>query len=345
MTKIYLTCGTGGVGKTTTSAAMGIAFAKQGLKTIILTIDPARRLADSLHLPELHNSISSVPIPNVQLDALMLDASKIFESFAKKHSSVAEFQELQSNRYYRFARDKMGGIQEYMAVLQMIELFDSGHYDVIVIDTPPARNAIQFLEAPQRIQQLLSRSALRWLTSSDSGLLSFSFGSNIIGKGLKRFLGAQTIADISRFFTLFSKVAQQLEQSAETCASVLSGNSAHFWLVTVPSLSNDIETLTFVKYIIEQRYNFSGIICNKMPALPKKQTVEQQQYLQENPSLQSVINHIEDRSVREYREAQQHINNLKFQSDTTVLTIPKLQHLDSLAELITLSQHLTLMSR
>jgi anion-transporting ArsA/GET3 family ATPase len=340
MTQLYFTCGTGGVGKTTTSAALAIAFAKQGYKTIVLTIDPARRLANSLHLPIDFNTRCRVPISDGQLDAMMLDAGIIFEQFAKRHSTPKEFHRLKENHYYQFARDKMGGIQEYMAVLQMMELFDSKSYDVIIIDTPPARNAIQFLKAPNRIQRLLSGSALRWFTTKDSGFLSFSLGNSLISKGLKRLLGEETITDISEFFRLFSKVAEKLEDSATKCTAIMSQSCTHFWLITVPQLSNTTETKAFIEYITEQQFNFDGIICNKMPIALEPLTEAQKLYLQKFQNLQESISWINERSQKEFEVATKNIQSLKNTNSKPKISIPKMRNLDKLEDLENLSNYL-----
>jgi len=338
MTKIYFTCGTGGVGKTTTSAALGIRLAMKGYRTIILTIDPARRLADSLHLPKTSNTVSTVPIHDGFLQAMMLDASNIFETFAKANSSEEDFNSLVNNRYYQFARDKMGGIQEYMAVLQLIDLYNSKRFDAIVIDTPPARNAMVFFEAPSRIERLFSNSGLRWL-GNKGGFLTFSLGSSLISKGFKRLLGERTISDIAQFFSLFAKVSLKLEQSAKTCTEILNRDSTQFWLVNIPQFCNADETESFFAYMNERRFKISGIIYNRMPAAPIILNHHQSKIIADNPQFRKTIQLLDDLLEQEYSIAEQNI--LQQQNNNhIIIKIPLLQSLTNLQELITMSSYL-----
>ena len=338
MTRLYFTCGTGGVGKTTTAAALGIALAKTGLRTIILTIDPARRLADSLHLPTLKNKRANVPISTGHLEAMMLDAGEIFENFAQRHSTAQEFAQLGNNRYYQFARDKMSGIQEYMAILQVIELVQSKEFEAIVIDTPPSRNAIDFLQAPDRIRNLLSKSALRWLKRRDFGLLSM--GGNVLTGIFKRVLGQETIQDIAQFFTLFSSVANALEASAEICQGLIKSPESHFWLVNSAQNPTSSETEAFLDFITEERYPLRGMICNRMPAPVPPLTNSHIQQLNSTPELKKDVLWIEEQATAEYKNIQRQIDKLKDKYNVPILFVPIFLQLEALNDLEEMSQHL-----
>ncbi len=270
-TNIIFICGTGGVGKTTTSVAMAMHQARQGKRCMLLTIDPAQRLADALHLSMVGNLASSVPLPKEcagKMWAMMLDATLAFETFSKQHTSEKTWHTLSTNRYFQFAKGKMGGIQEMMAVMKMMELVNTGLYDVIVVDTPPAQNSQQFFDAPEKIQHLFSNSGLQWLTSKSSGFASINFAKSIIAKGLNFFLGSETIAEISDFFELFQQSAIELEKVAKECQHMLTASGTEYWLIEVPN--RRLQQLEdFTSALTAKNISITGRLLNKTPiALP-----------------------------------------------------------------------------
>ena len=268
MTQLILLCGMGGVGKTTCSVGMSIHLAMQGKNVCLLTIDPARRLADALHLPIEGNTIISVPLTDAKgsLDAMMLDASEVFTLFAQEFASFKEYEHLQQNRYFHFAASKMGGIQEMMAVLQLVQLCKMQKYDCIVVDTPPAQNAIAFLQAPKHIQRLFSNNALKWLTTPKEGFSALSFGKNILSKGLTLFLGGDTIQEIGAFFKQFHNVGVALEQAATDCENRLQDPSTQCWMVSTPD--RNLQNLNDLMQQIQQwKLSCKGILINRSSPL------------------------------------------------------------------------------
>ena len=266
-TQVIFMCGTGGVGKTTTSVAMAMAEARAGKRCVLLTIDPAQRLADALHLQMEGNIATEIPLPedcNGQLSAMMLDAGQAFDDFSRQHTSPPTWNKLADNRYFQFAKQKMGGIQEMMAVMKMMELVDKGLYDSIVVDTPPAQNAQQFFDAPDKIQHLFSSSGLQWLTSKSTGFASMNFAKSIIAKGLNFFLGSETIGDIGDFFTLFKQSAVALEAMAERGNNLLIHPNTQYWLVEVPN--RRLQQLDALKENLEAKnISITGRLLNKTP--------------------------------------------------------------------------------
>lgn len=266
-TKVIFMCGTGGVGKTTTSVAMAMAEARSGRQCVLLTIDPAQRLADALHLKMQGNIATKVLLPKTcsgSLWAMTLDAGEALAAFSQQHTSPQTWNNLKDNRYFQFASGKMGGIQEMMAVMKMIELIDMGCYDTIVVDTPPAQNAQQFFDAPEKIQHLFSNSGLQWLTSKSSGFASLNIAKSIISKGLNFFLGAETITEISDFFGLFKQSAIALEEMAKRGNAVLVHPQTQYWLVEVPN--RRLRQLNALKENLEAKnICITGRLLNKTP--------------------------------------------------------------------------------
>ena len=237
----------------------------------------------------------SLPIENGTLDAMMLDAPTSFEQFTQKHASPDEWNRLRENRYFQFASQKMGGIQEMMAVIEMVNLVDSGTVDCVIVDTPPAQNAQQFFEAPQKIQHLFSQSGLHWLTSKESGFATFSFAKGLISKGLQFFLGVETIVEISDFFTLFKSVAIALEETAERCDEVLHSKDTEYWLVEIPHYRlGQLDQLE--EYLLEHGITIKGTILNRtLPKLKPLSVVEMDSLKYTDPLLESVMKDIENR--------------------------------------------------
>lgn len=258
--KVYVLCGPGGVGKTTVSAALSIALAQKGNRTAVLTIDPARRLADSLQIGTLNNTPKRVPLEHGILDALMLDQKETFDRFVEQHASLEDAQKLLSNRYYQFASEKMGGVQEYTAMIRLLSLYDSGSYDAIVLDTPPSRNALEFLRAPQRMGHLMERSALKYF-AKPKGFRALAFGTEVLSKGLKLFLGAEMIDDISLFFSHFGVIGQAMHEAAQRADKLLHQSPFYMVSSTRQSIS---ECTIFQCQLEEEGYPFAGYILNRV---------------------------------------------------------------------------------
>jgi anion-transporting ArsA/GET3 family ATPase len=205
---VIICCGSGGVGKTTSSAALAIKLAMEGARVVVLTIDPARRLADSLNIGTIGGEPTRVPLPDTTgyCDALMLDVAETFIALIQRFASSKETAErILSNRYFQFASTRLGGVHEYMAAEKVRALAACGDYDVVVVDTPPSRNALEFLRAPERLAELMDGGVMRWMAmpATRSGWRALELGSEAAAKVLRRLVGDGTIGEIAQFFDLF----------------------------------------------------------------------------------------------------------------------------------------------
>ena len=164
-TRIVVTCGSGGVGKTTTAAALALRAAEQGRRTVVLTIDPARRLAQSMGLTELDNTPRPVKDVDGELFAMMLDMKRTFDDVVSAHSTPDRAEQIFANPFYQALSSSFAGTQEYMAMEKLSQLAETGEWDLIVVDTPPSRSALDFLDAPQRLGRFLDGRMIRMLVA------------------------------------------------------------------------------------------------------------------------------------------------------------------------------------
>ena len=170
-TRIIVCCGAGGVGKTTTSAALALAAAEAGRTVVVLTIDPARRLAQSLGLAELDNEPRQVDVPGAdgELHAMMLDMKRTFDDVVVAHSTPERAEQILANPFYQSLSSSFSGTQEYMAMEKLGQLRASEQWDLIIVDTPPSRSALDFLDAPNRMSRFLDGTMIRLLTGGGRG--------------------------------------------------------------------------------------------------------------------------------------------------------------------------------
>jgi anion-transporting ArsA/GET3 family ATPase len=264
---ICICAGAGGVGKTTTSAAIAVGMARRGHKVAVLTIDPAKRLANSLGLPELGNDERRIELDAPgELWAMMLDAKSTFDEIVAKHAPDAGTRDaVLSNRIYKELSTAVAGSQEYMAMEKLHELHAEGRYDLLVLDTPPTRNALDFLDAPDRLSRFIdSRSLQFFLTPSRTGLKIFSRGTGLIFSVLKRVTGVDLLQDLSDFFASFGDMAQGFRERAKAVKALLADDRTTFLLVTSPAHEAVEEAKFFRDKIEEAGMPFGGVIVNRM---------------------------------------------------------------------------------
>ena len=264
---ICICAGAGGVGKTTTSAAIAVGMAQRGLKVAVLTIDPARRLANSLGLPELGNEERQIELDAPgELWALMLDAKSTFDEIVEKHAPDAATRDaVLSNRIYKELSTAVAGSQEYMAMEKLHELHDEGRYDLLVLDTPPSRNALDFLDAPDRLSRFIdSRSLQFFLAPSRTGLKIFSRGTGMLFSILKRITGVDLLQDLSDFFSSFGDMAQGFRERAKAVKQLLASDRTTFLLVTSPAHEAVEEAKFFRDKLDEADMPFGAVIVNRM---------------------------------------------------------------------------------
>ena len=272
-TKIIICCGSGGVGKTTTSAAIAVRAAEAGRKVAVLTIDPARRLAQSLGVGELDNTPRPVTMidtaPGGSLDAMMLDMKGTFDDVVIAHSTPDKAAAILQNQFYVALSSEFSGTQEYMAMEKLGQLHAeaeaSGRWDLIVVDTPPARSALDFLEAPEHLSSLLDGRFLRMLLHPARGPLRFmTAGFSMMSAVMTKILGAQIISDVQTFVRAFEALFGGFRQRATSTFELLSSRHSTFLVVATPQHDALREAEYFVDRLSEEGMPLSGMVLNRV---------------------------------------------------------------------------------
>ena len=267
---IIVCCGEGGVGKTTSACAIAFALAQEGRRTLLMTIDPARRLADALGAGELTNEPTPVPLPpeaqeHGTLHALMLDQKQTWDQTMHRLSADPETtQELLHNRYYRAVTTRLTGSHEYMAAERLHQLVTERQWDVIVVDTPPSQHALDFLDAPERLGRLLDRS----LVSRLKGQGVTGFTTNRVLSVLGRLVGKTVLKDIAEFFRLISSASTALNAHAQAVQGWMRSPHARFVVVTTPSLVGSQDALDLITQLDERSLNTAVVFLNRYEDWP-----------------------------------------------------------------------------
>jgi anion-transporting ArsA/GET3 family ATPase len=267
--RIVVCAGPGGVGKTTTAAAIALGMAEQGLKVAVLTIDPAKRLANSLGLAELGNEETRVPVEfesGGELWALMLDAKRTWDEVIERHASDEKTRDaVLQNRIYQELSNAVAGSTEYMAMEKLYELYQEDRYDLLVLDTPPTRNALDFLDAPERLSRFIdSRSLQFFLKPGKFGLKVLGRGGGVLFSVLKRITGVDLLRDLSDFFNSFGDMAAGIQERAERVAELLGDRKTTFLVVTSPQRDSIDEAIFFRRRLREGRMPFGGAVVNRI---------------------------------------------------------------------------------
>jgi anion-transporting ArsA/GET3 family ATPase len=273
--QICICAGSGGVGKTTTSAAIAMGMAAQGKKVAVLTIDPAKRLANSLGLPELGNEERLVDPARFaehgvemkgELWAMMLDAKRTFDDLIERHAPDEETRDrVLNNRIYQEISNAMAGSQEYMAMEKVYELHQEARYDLLVLDTPPTRHALDFIDAPERMTRFIEGRSLQFfLKPGRLGLKVLGRSGGILFSALKRITGIDLLQDLSEFFQSFGDMAQGFSERAKRVSQLLSDRRTTFLLVSAPERDPIDEAVFFWRRLKEARLPFAGVIVNKV---------------------------------------------------------------------------------
>ncbi|HEY1596305.1 MAG TPA: ArsA-related P-loop ATPase [Thermoleophilaceae bacterium] len=268
--EIVICAGAGGVGKTTTAAAIALGMASRGLKVVVLTIDPAKRLANSLGLPELANEEHRVEIEgDGELWAMHLDPKRTFDELIEKHASDERTRDaVLSNRIYQELSNAVAGSQEYMAMEKLYELYQEERYDLLVLDTPPTRNALDFLDAPERLSRFVdSRSLQLFMRPGRLGLKVFGRGTGMLFSGLQRVTGVDLLQDLSEFFASFGDMAEGFRERAASTGQLLADSRTTFLLVTSPRRAAIDEAIFFHRKLRERGLPFGGAVVNRMSPL------------------------------------------------------------------------------
>jgi anion-transporting ArsA/GET3 family ATPase len=279
-TEIIVCCGSGGVGKTTTSAALALRAAEQGRKVAVLTIDPARRLAQAMGIDELDNTprpvqgVSTAGAAGGGLDAMMLDMKRTFDEVVESQASPDKAQQILANPFYIALSSSFAGTQEYMAMEKLGQLYRdaqrTGDYDLVVVDTPPSRSALDFLDAPERLSSFLDGRFVRLMIAPARGpakLMTAGFG--MITNALTRILGAQFLKDLQTFVAALDTVFGGFRQRAQKTYSLLQADGTAFLVVAAPEPDALREAAYFVERLTEDDMPLAGLIVNRANPVPE----------------------------------------------------------------------------
>lgn len=269
--KVIVCCGAGGVGKTTTAAAIGLAAARRGRRVLVLTIDPARRLAQAMGLSQQMREPASVPrekldeagVTTGALDAWMLNPDVVFESLVRRMApDPAQAQRILDSRLFRHLSELVAGMQEYTAAEALYELSTSGRYDLVVLDTPPARNALDFLEAPGKLARFLDERILSlFLPAKSRGL--FKKATELIGSVFTKVFGAEFFGELQDFLGAMSGMFGPMRAHAEGVRKLLTGPDSSFLLVTSPDQAALADARYFRDRIAGMGLPFAGFVLNR----------------------------------------------------------------------------------
>ncbi len=273
-TRIIVCCGAGGVGKTTTAAALGLRAAEvHGRRTVVLTIDPARRLAQSMGLSELDNTprqVKGIDGENGgELHAMMLDMKRTFDEVVQQHTTPQRAAEIFANPFYQAMSSTFAGTQEYMAMEKLGQLRSGGEWDLIVVDTPPSRSALDFLDAPARLSRFLDGRMLRLLLAparsggrSMFSLVTASFG--LFSRTVQKVLGAQLLTDLSGFVAALDSMFGGFRHRADETYRILQDPQTAFLLVAVPERDAVREAQYFAERLVAERMPLAGLVLNRV---------------------------------------------------------------------------------
>jgi len=267
---LIIVCGSGGVGKTTTAAAIALELAKRGKKTLVVTIDPAKRLADAMGLDHLSSEPAEVADQSGNLSAMMLDAKATFDHLIEKYAPSETVRDaILTNRIYKHMSEELVGSQEYMAMEAMCELSEEGDYDHIVLDTPPTHHALDFLASPQRLMNFLDEGVIDWFFKPYFALGKVGFhwvarGSTRLLSSIEKLTGFKVLQELSEFFLNFKDMYTEFREHSEWVHKELRSDRTIFIAVTAPERQSMRELRFFTDKLNEEQMGFGGIIVNRV---------------------------------------------------------------------------------
>jgi anion-transporting ArsA/GET3 family ATPase len=294
--RILVCCGSGGVGKTTTAAALALRAAESGRRVVVLTIDPARRLAQSMGLTELDNTPRRVAgvddTKGGSLDAMMLDMKRTFDDIVLTHAEPAKAQAILENPFYQALSSSFAGTQEYMAMEKLGQLQSTGDYDLVVVDTPPTRSALDFLDAPQRLTTFLDGRMVRILLAPAKAggkayLKVVTAGFNVFTSVLTKIIGASVLQDVSQFVAALETMFGGFRERAQATYDLLKAPGTSFVVVAAPERDALREASYFVERLAQERMPLAGLVVNRVhrseiPGLTAERSVVAAETLEES---------------------------------------------------------------
>ncbi|MGW2253503.1 ArsA family ATPase [Kitasatospora sp. NPDC001660] len=315
-TRIIVCCGSGGVGKTTTAAAIGLRAAERGRKVVVLTIDPARRLAQSMGLTELDNTprvvkgvtaMEGAPLCGSdeggggrregELQAMMLDMKRTFDEVVLAHAEPERARAIMENPFYQSLSAGFAGTQEYMAMEKLGQLRAAEEWDLIVVDTPPSRSALDFLDAPNRLGSFLDGKVIRILTApakvgGRSAMKFLNVGMGLLTGTLGKIFGTQLLTDVQTFVSAMDSMFGGFRERADRTYQLLKAPGTAFLVVAAPERDALREAAYFVDRLAADRMPLAGLVLNRVhgsgaPQLTAERALAAAEALEENGSEHS----------------------------------------------------------
>jgi anion-transporting ArsA/GET3 family ATPase len=287
-TRIIVCCGSGGVGKTTIAAAIGLRAAERGRHVVVLTVDPARRLAQSMGLTSLDNTPRLVAGVGAaagdrkagneagsagSMHAMMLDMKRTFDEIVEQHADPDRAAQILANPFYQSLSSSFAGTQEYMAMEKLGQLRRADEWDLIVVDTPPSRSALDFLDAPQRLARFLDGRLLRLLTApakigGRAYLKVLNAGFGMVTGVLTKILGTQVLRDVQTFVSALDTMFGGFRERADYTYQLLRAPGTSFLVVAAPEDDALREASYFVERLDQERMPLAGLILNRVQKVP-----------------------------------------------------------------------------
>ncbi|HNF98369.1 MAG TPA: ArsA-related P-loop ATPase, partial [Pseudomonadota bacterium] len=305
--RIVMVVGSGGVGKTTTSATLGLLAALRGRRVLVLTIDPARRLADALSVSALSHEIQKVPeerlrilaaargetpVPGGVLDAMMLDQKRAFDDLVARYATDPKLRDrVLRNQIYQQISSALAGSHEYAAMSRLYELSQLDRYDLLVMDTPPTENAIDFLDAPDKMAKAVDSETIQWIMKQylqQAGSLSLrllGMGGTIVLKGLGRFLGSAFLTQVAEFFVEFQQVLAGFRERAQKVTELMQKPEVAFLLACSPEPLSIDEAVYFHERLTRAKLSIGGCIVNRVHSHAREVPADLLPILQTRPEL------------------------------------------------------------
>jgi anion-transporting ArsA/GET3 family ATPase len=288
-TRIIVCCGSGGVGKTTIAAAIGLRAAERGRHVVVLTVDPARRLAQSMGLTALDNTPRPVPgvgannhekqangseaDPPGSMHAMMLDMKRTFDEIVEAHADPDRAAQILANPFYQSLSSSFAGTQEYMAMEKLGQLRRADEWDLIVVDTPPSRSALDFLDAPQRLGRFLDGRLLRLLVApaklgGRTGLRVLNAGFGMVTGVITKIIGSQVLRDVQTFVSAMDTMFGGFRERAEYTYRLLRTPGTAFLVIAAPEHDALREASYFVERLERDGMPLAGLVLNRIHKSP-----------------------------------------------------------------------------
>ena len=276
--RVIVCCGAGGVGKTTTAAAMAMRAAEYGRTVVVLTIDPAKRLAQALGIRDLGNEPQRVPMaPEVsgELHAMMLDMRRTFDEMVAEYSGEKRAQAILNNQFYQTVAASLSGTQEYMAMEKLGQLLQQDRWDLVVVDTPPSRNALDFLDAPKRLGSFMDSRLWKLLLAPGRGIGRIVTGAvGLAMKAMSTVLGSQMLSDASQFVQSLDSTFGGFREKADRTYELLKRRGTQFVVVSAAEPDALREASFFVDRLTDEGMPLAGLILNRTHPLLSSLSME-----------------------------------------------------------------------